>query len=71
MRHWLAGEEVRPLRGRFQQAKERQERRLAAAGRTGDCDVLAGLNVDVHVLQGMRVDAVGVEDLLDGFEVDE
>ena len=63
-------QDVLPFGRRIQQAENRQQRRLAAARRTGDGDVLAFLDVQMDAGECMRFDFVGVENLGHVFKID-
>ena len=67
----LAVERVLALGRRVEQPEDRQERRLAAARRPGDRDVLAALDLEVDAGEGVRLHLVGEEHLRDAIEVDE
>src|SRR6185503_751503 len=56
---------------RIEQAEDRQQRRLAAARRTGDGDVFAFVDLEVDPREGMRLDFVGEEDLRHTIELDQ
>ena len=70
-RNRLTRERVLTVAWRIEKAEQRQERRLAASRRTGDRDVFAGLNLEVHVLERVRLDFVRVEDFPDALKVDQ
>ena len=53
-------EHVAAFRRRVEEAEDRQERRLAAARRARNRDVLAAMDLEVDPRQGMRLDFVGV-----------
>src|SRR6185437_5466844 len=67
----LAGEGVLAVRWGIQQSENGQERRLAAARGTFHGHVLARLDLEVNVLEGVGLHLVGVEDLLDAGEADQ
>ena len=67
----LAVQDVLALGRRVEQAEDRQQRRLAAARRPGDRDVLAALDLEVDPGERVRLDFVGEEDLRDAVEVDQ
>ncbi len=67
----LAVEDVLAVGRRVEQAENRQERGLAAAGRAGDGDVLAGLDFEVDPGERVGFDLVGEEDLRDAVEVNQ
>ena len=69
--HRLVVEPVLATGRRVEQAQEREQRGLAAAGRAGDGDVLAAAHLEVHLGEGVGLDFIGVEDLLDAFEADQ
>src|SRR4029077_11447994 len=57
-------------RWRVEQRQHRQERRLPAAGWTGDRHILATLDVQRDVVEGPRLVAVALEDLGDVLQAD-
>ena len=61
--HRLAVQDVSAVGGRIEQAQNRQQRRLAAARRAGDRQVLALLDVEMNARQRVRLHFVGHEDL--------
>src|SRR5512134_1464608 len=63
----LAAERIGSIGWSVQEPENRQERRLAAPGRTGDCDVLTRIDLEMHVSQRMRLHFVSVKDLFDAF----
>jgi hypothetical protein len=67
----LATQDVAAVARRIEQAEDREQRRLAAAGRARDRDVLAGANFEMNVREGVRLDLIGVKDLLDPFHLDQ
>ena len=67
----LAVQRVAAVRGRVEQAENREQRGLAAAGRAGDRDVLALPNLEMDARERVGLDFVGVEHLGDGFQFDE
>ena len=69
--HRFAVEDVLALGRRVEQPQDRQQRRLAAAGRPGNRDVLAGLDLQVNPGERVRLDFVGEEDLGDAVEMDQ
>jgi hypothetical protein len=54
-----------------EQAEDREQRRLAAAGRTGDGDVLPFLDVEMHAVERVRLDVIGVEDFRQSCQMDQ
>src|SRR2546428_3371813 len=66
----LAVKPVLPVGGGVEEAEKRQERRLAAAGRPGDRDVLSLFDLQLNGRQGVRLDFVGVENLGHSLEMD-
>src|SRR5207244_11042601 len=64
-------EQVGPLGRRVEQAQQRQERGLSAPRRPRDRDVVALLDLEMHVRERVRLDFVGVEDLLDALELNQ
>src|SRR4029079_7832078 len=56
--------------GRIQQAEDRQQRGLAATGRTRDGDELTFLHLKMDTCQSMGFHLIGVEDLLHAVELD-
>ena len=71
VRDFLAVQDVAPFGRRVEQPQDREQRRLAAARRAGNRDVLTALDLEVDAGQGMRLDLVGEEHLRDAVEVDE
>ena len=69
--HRLAVQRVLALGRRVQQPEDRQQRRLPAARRPGDRDVLAALDLQVNARQGVGLDFVGEEHLRHAVEMDE
>ena len=67
----LAVQDVLALGRRVEQPEDRQQRRLAAARRPGDRDVLAALDLEVDPGERVRLDFVGEEHLRDAVEVDQ
>src|SRR5262245_42212733 len=61
---------VLALGRRVEEAEDREERRLAAAGRAGDGEELAARDVEVDAVERMRLEVVRVEDLGDAREAD-
>ena len=70
-RHGLAGEDVAALARRVEQTENRQQRRLAAARRTADGDVLAGPNLQVDAGQRVGLHLLRMEDLGDAVQPDQ
>src|SRR5436309_4676561 len=64
-------EQVGPLGRRVEQAEQGQQRRLPAPRRPRDRDVVALLDLEMHVRERMGLHLVGVEDLLDALELNE
>ena len=64
-------EVVPALGGRVEQAEDREQRGLAAAGRAGNGHILALADLQMNAREGVGFDLVGVEDLGDAFEFDE
>src|SRR5690606_15146985 len=62
---------VGPLGRRVEQAEDREQGRLAAAGRSGNRHVFAARDVEVHAGQRVGFDLVGQEHLLDAVEADQ
>ncbi len=62
-RYRLAVERVAALGRRVEQPENREQRRLAAARRPGDGEVLAAPDLEVNVRQRVGLDLVGVEHL--------
>src|SRR6185436_9225173 len=71
LRHRLAVEHVGAARCRVEQAEDRQERGLPAAGWTCDGYVVAPPDLEMDLGQGMGFYLFGIEDLLDAFELNE
>src|SRR5271163_4236784 len=67
----LTVQEVDAVGWRVQQAKDGEQRGLAAARRTGDRDVLTLLDFKMNFFEGVRFNFVGVEDFLNAFHFDE
>ena len=61
--HRLAIEDILPVGGRVEQAQYGQQRRLAAARRTGNRNIFALLDVHVNPRQSMGFHLVGDENL--------
>src|SRR6185369_13955076 len=70
-RDLLRVQHVLAVRRRVQKAEDRQQCRLAAAGRAGDRHVLAVADLQVDPGQRVGLDFVGQEDLGDSIEVDQ
>src|SRR3989442_4282166 len=69
--HRLVLEQVAAVAGRIEQAEDGEERRLAAARRAVDRDVLALADLEVYVRERVRLDLVGEEDLADTLQLNE
>src|SRR5204862_1128045 len=68
---WLGRQCVLAVGRRIQQSENREQRRLSAAGWTGDGDVLTGLHLEVNVLKGVGLYLIGVKHLLDPRQSDQ
>src|SRR2546422_4021960 len=64
-------EQVGPLRRRVEQAEQRQQRRLAAPRGPRDRDVVALLDLEMHVRERVGLHFVGVEDFLHALELNQ
>ena len=64
-------EGVRTPRGRVQQAEDREQGGLPAAGGSGDRHVLPGMDLEIHVREGVRLDLVRLEYFRDGGELNQ
>src|SRR5213596_1675478 len=64
-------EQVGPLRRRVEQAEQGKQRRLPTPRGPRDRDVVALLDLEMHVRERMRLDLVGVEDFLDALELNQ
>ena len=62
---------VRTRRRRVEQAENRQQRRLAAARRTGNRDIFASGDLEAHVRQRVRLHLLGREHLRQVLELDD
>src|ERR1044071_5571264 len=71
LRHCLVVQRVGAVARRVQQAENRQQRGLAAPRRPRDRHVLAAMDLDVDVVERVRLDLVGEEDLLHAFGLDQ
>src|SRR5262249_27801811 len=71
IRHRLVVERIRTIAGRVEQPQNRQQRRLPATGRPRDGDVLAFVNFEIDIVQGVCLDLVGEEDFPDALEFDQ
>src|SRR6185436_17362318 len=71
LRNRLAGEHVLTIRWRVEQTEDREQRRFAAARRSFHGDIFARLHFDVNVLEGVGLDLVSVENLLDSVQTDQ
>jgi hypothetical protein len=69
--HGLAGDGVGAAGGRVEQAQDREQRGLAAAGGAGDRHVFALGDVEVDAGEGVGLDLVRVEDLGQALEPDQ
>jgi hypothetical protein len=67
----LAVEGVVPFRGRIEEAKDGEECGFAAAGRTGDSEVLTLLDDEINGIQSVGFEFVGEEDFADALKIDE
>jgi len=71
LRDVLPVEAIGSLRGTVEQAQDRKQGGLPAAGRTGNREVLTLPDLEMHAGKGVSLDLVREEDLGDGFEGDE
>src|SRR5262245_26724104 len=71
VRHLPGIQRVGALRWRVEQPEDREQRRLAAARRSRDGDVLAALNCHVDARQRVRFDFVGQKDFRDPLQLDQ
>ena len=55
-------QDIGSARRRIEKAEDRQERRFAAAGRTGDGHILALLEIEMDARESVCLHLVGVED---------
>jgi hypothetical protein len=62
---------IAAFRRGIEQPEDRQQRRLATAGRAGDRHVLAVADLEVDAGEGVGFDLVGQEDLGHPFELDQ
>ena len=71
LRDILAVHEIFSTGGRIEQAEQRKQGGLAAAGRAGDGNVVAAVDCEIDIRQRVRFDIFGAEDFCDAFHFDE
>src|SRR5271155_1152360 len=67
---WLAVQHVAAVARGIEQSKNREQRRLAAARRPSDGNVRAFLDLEMNLLERVRLDFIRVENFLYAFHLD-
>ena len=71
IRHLVPFERVTSVRWRVEQAEDRQQRRFAAARRSGDRNVFAVANIEMNAGKRVGLHLVGQKHFRDGVELDQ